>query len=72
MAAIENEHAYAIQLRESVNDGSDFGSADADYRRLFLGEDGRIRLKDAAGVVTEIGGAEATAASKLYLFATCR
>ena len=72
MAAIENEHSYAIQLRESATDGSDFGSADADYRRVFLGEDGHLHAKDAAGVVTDLGGPELTAASKLYLFTTCR
>lgn len=56
MAAIENEHAYAVYLRENVDDGSDFGASDADYRRLFLGEDGLLRLKDSASAVTFAGG----------------
>ena len=57
MGAIENEKVYGLTLRESADDGSDFGNPDADYRRLFLGEDGQLHVKDSAGSVTGIGGA---------------
>lgn len=56
MAAIENEHVYALQIRESADDGSDFGNPDSDYRYAFLGEDGALHLKDSAGTVTDVGG----------------
>lgn len=59
MAAPENEHIYGIQLRESADDGSDFTNADADYRKLFLGEDGDLHLKDSSGTVTDIESAAA-------------
>lgn len=55
MAAIENENIYGLHLRESANDGSDFGSADSDYRKVFLGEDGRLYGKDSAGAVVALG-----------------
>lgn len=45
-----------IILRESADDGSDFSNPSADYRRLFLGEDGDLHLKDSSGTVTDIGG----------------
>ena len=48
-----------ITLRESADDGSDFTNPDADYRRLFLGEDGQLHVKDSAGTVTTLGGAVA-------------
>lgn len=48
---------FGITLRESANDGSDFTNPDADYRRVFLGEDGQLHAKDSAGTVTAIGGA---------------
>jgi hypothetical protein len=57
MAAIENEKVYALKIRESADDGSDFGTPDADYRFLFLGEDGDLHLKDAADAVTDVGAA---------------
>lgn len=44
----------AMTIRESANDGSDFTNPDADYRRLFLGEDGLLHLKDSAGAVTTL------------------
>jgi hypothetical protein len=43
---------FGITLRESANDGSDFTNPDADYRRVFLGEDGALHAKDSAGTVT--------------------
>jgi hypothetical protein len=57
MGAIENEKTYGLKIRESANDGSDFGTPDADYRFLFLGEDGQLHVKDAADAVTDIGSA---------------
>lgn len=56
MGAIENEKIYALKIRESANDGSDFGTPDADYRFAFVGEDGKWHLKDASDVVTDLGG----------------
>lgn len=56
MAAIETHKIYAIKIRESADDGSDFSNPDTDYRMLFLGEDGNLHAKDSAGTVTTIGG----------------
>ncbi len=56
MGAIEDAKAYAMLLRESADDGSDFTNPPADYRRLFVGEDGLLHLKDSAGTVTSPGG----------------
>lgn len=56
MGAIEDEKVYGLKIRESANDGSDFGTPDADYRFFFVGEDGRLHLKDAADVVTDPAG----------------
>lgn len=44
---------YGIHVRESANDGSDFTNAAADYRILFLGEDGLLHVKDSSGTVTD-------------------
>lgn len=54
---------FGVTIRESANDGSDFTNPSADYRRLFLGEDGILHLKDSSGTVTDIGasGAPSTA-----------
>lgn len=52
---------YGMTIRESANDGSDFTTPDADYRRLFLGEDGNLYTKDAADTVAAIGAADVTA-----------
>lgn len=43
-----------IIIRESTDDGSDFSNPDADYRVLFLGEDGELHLMDSAGTVTDV------------------
>jgi hypothetical protein len=40
-------------IRESANDGSDFSNPTADYRVLFLGEDGLLHVKDSSGTVTD-------------------
>jgi len=50
------EKLFGMTIRESADDGSDFTNPDADYRRLFLGEDGLLHLKDSAGAVTTPGG----------------
>jgi hypothetical protein len=47
---------YGIHIRESANDGSDFTNAAADYRVLFLGEDGELHKKDSSGTVTAFAG----------------
>lgn len=55
---------HAMTIRESTNDGSDFTNPDADFRRLFLGEDGLLWVKDSAGTVTHpYDGAGGIAAS---------
>lgn len=61
MAAVSNSNIYGLTIRESANDGSDFTNPSADYRRLFLGEDGALHLRDSAGAVTGIGNAQGTA-----------
>jgi hypothetical protein len=55
MGAIEDHNIYGLTVRESATDGSDFSNAPADYRRLFLGEDGQLHVKDSAGAVPDIG-----------------
>lgn len=52
MAEIHEEPIYGLKVRESADDGSDFGVPEADYRIWFVGEDGYFHLKDAAGTVT--------------------
>jgi hypothetical protein len=61
MAAIENENIYGLMIRESANDGSDFTNADADYRKLFLGETGGLFTRDSAGTIHNIAGGVGTA-----------
>src|SRR5262245_1402643 len=46
---------HGMTIRESATDGSDFTNPAADYRRLFLGEDGQLHVKDSSGTVTDIG-----------------
>jgi len=53
MGAIEDHKVYGLKIRESANDGSDFGTPDTDYRFLFLGEDGKLHVKDAANAVSD-------------------
>ena len=40
MGLFSLEKLFGMTIRESATDGSDFTNPDADYRRLFLGEDG--------------------------------
>lgn len=56
MGAIESHKIYGLKIRESANDGSDFSNPEADYRLVFLGEDGVWHARDSAGTVTTIGG----------------
>lgn len=55
MGLFSLEKLFGITIRESATDGSDFTNPDADYRRLFLGEDGQLHAKDSAGAITDIG-----------------
>lgn len=55
MGLFSTTNLFGMTIRESANDGSDFTNPDADYRRLFLGEDGILHLKDSAGTVTALG-----------------
>ena len=59
MGMFSLEKLFGVTIRESATDGSDFTNPDADYRRLFLGEDGQLHVKDSAGAVTGIGGTPA-------------
>lgn len=54
MAQFSLAKLFGMTIRESANDGSDFTNPDADYRRLFLGEDGFLHVKDSAGAVTDV------------------
>lgn len=58
MGLFSAEKIFGIKLRESANDGSDFGTPDADYRFTFLGEDGQWHTKDSSAVVRYMPGAE--------------
>lgn len=55
MGVISTSQIFGLTIRESADDGSDFTDPAADYRRLFLGEDGQLHVKDSAGAVTAIG-----------------
>ena len=60
-----------IVIRESANDGSDFSNPSADYRRMFLGEDGLLHVKDSAGTVTSpysLAGAAITGATDINMY----
>lgn len=60
MTKISEAFTFGLTIRESATDGSDFTNPAADYRRLFLGEDGALHLKDSAGAVTTAGSAAGT------------
>lgn len=53
----------SILLNEVATDGSDTPTPVADYRRLFLGEDGELHLIDSADVVTDVSGAAGSVAT---------
>ena len=52
MTKFSDVPAAGITIRESADDGSDFTNPIADYRRLFLGEDGLLHVKGPTGTVT--------------------
>lgn len=54
MGLIHEDKIYGLTLRESAEDGSDFTNPDADYRRVFLGEDGVLYGKNSAGTVSSL------------------
>jgi hypothetical protein len=54
-----------IILQEAANDGSDFSNPAADYRRVFLGEDGELHAKDSSGTVTDLGGSGSTSGTTI-------
>ncbi len=51
----ENPFPHVL-IQEVATDGSDTGTPAADFRHLFLGEDGALHLKDSAAAVTAVGG----------------
>lgn len=63
MGKIHEDKTYALKIRESANDGSDFSNPEADYRLVFIGEDGEWHFKDSGGTVTDPGGGGVHAAS---------
>jgi len=63
---------FGMTIRESANDGSDFTNPGADYRRLFLGEDGQLHVKDSAGTVTDIGSTSGAPTTADYLVGTAQ
>lgn len=61
MKAEDNGFPY-VTVQEIASDGSDIAdNPAADYRKLFLGEDGALHLMDSAGTVTDVvaGGSSA-------------
>jgi len=52
MTVMSEVQVKKLTLEETANDGSDVTNPPADHRRLFLGEDGDLHLKDSAGAVT--------------------
>lgn len=68
MGALEQNTTliHGIHLRESADDGSDFSNAAADYRVLFLGEDGFLHVKDSAGSVADPYDTSGGGASPVY------
>lgn len=68
-----SDNAYpSLLIRESADDGSDFSSPAADYRRFYIGEDGDLHLKDSSGTVTDfpVGGGSGAPTDAQYVVAT--
>ena len=57
MAKLSEAETPAITLEEVATDGSDLSNPAADHRRLFLGEDGALHLRDSAGTITDVADA---------------
>lgn len=68
MSKFSLTNLFGMTIRESANDGSDFTNPDADYRRLFLGEDGLLHVKDSSGTVTSpyTGGSGSVATDTIW------
>lgn len=56
MGLIHESKTYGFYIRESANDGSDFSNPVADYRIVFLGEDGEWHSRDSAGTIAGFAG----------------
>jgi hypothetical protein len=56
MGLIHESKAYGFYLRESATDGSDFSNPVADYRIVYLGEDGEWHSRDSAGTIAGFAG----------------
>ena len=52
MVAMNNAEVTSLDLEEVLSDGSTLSNPSADHRRLFLGEDGLLHLRDSAGAIT--------------------
>jgi hypothetical protein len=52
MGALDLVETPSITFEEILSDGSTLTNPAADHRRLFLGEDGDLHLRDSAGTVT--------------------
>jgi hypothetical protein len=70
MGLFSEEELFGMTIRESATDGSDFTNPAADYRRLFLGEDGQLHVKDSAGTVTDIGSGSGAPTDATYVTTT--
>jgi hypothetical protein len=66
MAQIDDILIPSLTVEEILSDGSTLTNPAADHRRLFLGEDGQLHVKDSAGAVTGIGGAGGVAADAIW------
>lgn len=63
MAKASDNKFPKVILEERLSDGSDTSNPAADHRALFLGEDGKLHLRDSSGTVTDVdttGGGGAT------------
>lgn len=56
----------SLRLEEILSDGSTLSNPAADSRRLFLGEDGLLHLKDSAGAVTDIAASGNVATDAIW------
>jgi len=56
MSALDVLVTPSLRFEEILSDGSTLSNPAADTRRLFLGEDGLLHLKDSAGTVTDVNG----------------
>jgi hypothetical protein len=53
MGALDLVETPSITFEEILSDGSTLTNPAADHRRLFLGEDGYLHLRDSAGNITD-------------------